>query len=133
MAGQTGQTRASNARSCGICSPSCRDSYKRHFAALNKVIPLLRTIGVNAQLISHVPGETACHIPDDADTPRLIVYVDGGWRVATVSVAPRSGVYRVELPRTDQDNQELPDRVEMVPENRPARVAVLISAHQGLA
>ncbi|WP_162794871.1 hypothetical protein [Nonomuraea lactucae] len=53
--------------------------------------------------------------------------------MATVSVAPRSGVYRVELPRTDQDNQELPDRVEMVPENRPARVAVLISAHQGLA
>lgn len=58
---------------------------------------------------------------------------DGGWRVATISVAARSGAYRVELARTGRDNEELPDRVEMVPGHRPARVALLVAAHESRA
>lgn len=100
--------------------------------ALNKIILLLEGSGINAQLIKHVPGEENAASGPIAPS-RLLVYADGGWRVATISVAARSGAYRVELACTGRDNEELPDRVEMVPGHRPAQVALLVAAHESRA
>ncbi|MDF2707734.1 MAG: hypothetical protein K0R62_3386 [Nonomuraea muscovyensis] len=100
--------------------------------ALNKVIHLLEGSGINAQLIKRVPGEVNT-ASDQFSSSRLMVYADGGWRVATISVAARSGAYRVEPARTGRDNEELPDRVEMVPVHRPAWVALLVAANEGRA
>ncbi|MFI7439694.1 hypothetical protein [Nonomuraea indica] len=101
--------------------------------ALNKVIPLLGRSGINAQLIKRVPGEVNAAASGPIASSRLMVHADGGWRVATISVAARSGAYRVEPARTGRDSEELPDRVEMAPVHRPARVALLVAANEGRA
>ncbi len=100
-------------------------------AAFSKVIPLLENSGIRTQLIRCVPDEATADVSGQVAPPRLMIYADGGWRVATISVAVRSGAYRVELARIGPHNEELPDRVEIVPERRPARVATLVSATMG--
>ncbi|NRQ30520.1 hypothetical protein HII36_01495 [Nonomuraea sp. NN258] len=101
---------------------------------LDTLLLILDVEGVNAQLISRVWVEAKSGASSSVERrwhpPQLIIYADGGWRVATVSIGPRSGCYAVELAQIGPGNQPLADRIEVVPVNKPSRVARLIAQNK---
>ncbi|NRQ38271.1 hypothetical protein HII36_41540 [Nonomuraea sp. NN258] len=102
-------------------------------AALDRVLALLEADGVNAQLIRRVWIEAKTNgsgVQKRWHPPQLVIYSDGGWRVATVAIGPRSGAYTVELAQVGPDNQPLPDRIEVVPAGKAHRVARLITQNK---
>ncbi|MEV5501645.1 hypothetical protein AB0M50_40250 [Nonomuraea fuscirosea] len=105
-------------------------------AALNRVLECLTAVGVNAQLIKRLAIQCETKPDPSAERlwypPQLVIYADAGWRVATVTIGPRSGSYMVELVRVGADNEPQADRVEVVPACLPARVAFLVAQNAGV-
>ncbi|MCP2352696.1 hypothetical protein [Nonomuraea roseoviolacea] len=94
--------------------------------ALCRVVPLLRS-ELTPQLHT---GGLADDEPLRGKPPHLVVYADGGWRVATISIGPRSGSYLVELAQWGEDNEPRLDKVEVIPGDCPERVASLLPGYR---
>ncbi|TMR15501.1 hypothetical protein ETD86_26945 [Nonomuraea turkmeniaca] len=106
-------------------------------AALDRVLEHLTTAGINAQLIKRLVIECDTKPEPSAKTlwhpPQLVIYADAGWKVATVTIGPRSGSYMVELPGGDDQGEVPATRTEVVPASLPSRVAILVAHNAGVA
>ncbi|MEV3983597.1 hypothetical protein [Nonomuraea sp. NPDC049758] len=103
-------------------------------AALDRVLALLEADGVNAHLIKRIWIEAKTNgsgVQKQWHPPQLVIFADGGWRIATVTIGPRSGSYAVELARVGPDNEARHDRIEMVPSDHPNRVGLLVAQNAG--
>ncbi|TMR23906.1 hypothetical protein ETD86_06130 [Nonomuraea turkmeniaca] len=104
-------------------------------ATLDRVLERLTAASVNAQLIKRLAIQCATKPSPSAERlwypPQLVIYADAGWKVATVTIGPRSGSYMVELARVGADNDPQADRVEVVPADLPVRVALLVAQSAG--
>ncbi|MBT2229788.1 hypothetical protein [Nonomuraea sp. NEAU-A123] len=100
-------------------------------AALDRVLKHLTAAGVHAELIKRLVVECEINPDPSAATfwhpPELKIYADEGWRVATISIGPRSGSYMVELAQWGEDNEPRPDKIEVISGSRPEWVATLIT------
>ncbi|WP_157547877.1 hypothetical protein [Nonomuraea candida] len=121
-----------------LCRPVTELKAMEQNEALDRVLAHLTATGVHAQLIKqqvptrcavllHASGERLWHPPE------LTIYADGGWTVAVVTIGERSGSYLVELPRVGPGNKPCGKRIEVVPADRPHRVAVLVADNAGVA
>ncbi|MGI5289167.1 hypothetical protein ACQEVF_38295 [Nonomuraea polychroma] len=100
-------------------------------AALDHVLEHLTDSGVNTQLIKRLVIRCATRHSPTAEPlwypPQLVIYADGGWRVASVTIGARSGSYMVELARIGLGDEAQSDRVQVVPASLPGRVALLVT------
>ncbi|GAA3154498.1 hypothetical protein GCM10010486_20750 [Nonomuraea roseoviolacea subsp. carminata] len=92
--------------------------------------PAVGGSGLRPELMSGDQDEATDGGPHRGKPPRLVVYADGGWRVATISVGPRSGSYLVELAQWGEANEPRLDRVEAVPGGHPERVISLLPGYR---
>jgi hypothetical protein len=105
-------------------------------AALDRVQELLAAHGIHTcsverlEIRGHSRGQEEPLVESHRYPPQLLVFSDGGWRLATVTVSPRAMAYMVELAQWGEGNEIQPDRVHVVPGDRPERVAVLIPSYQ---
>ncbi|MGP3964499.1 hypothetical protein ACTWPT_51925 [Nonomuraea sp. 3N208] len=106
-------------------------------AALDRVLEHLTAVSVHAQLIKRLVLRCETKPDPFAETlwypPQLIIYADAGWKVATISIGPRSGSYMVELARVGPENEPQANRVEVVPACLPSRIARLVAQNAGVA
>ncbi|MFG6199089.1 hypothetical protein [Nonomuraea sp. JJY05] len=118
-----------------LCQPITGEEAATHHAALDRVLGHLKAAGINAQLIQRRADRCAITIAVTREPlwhpPELIIYANAGWRIATVTIGPRSGSYAVELARVEADNVPLADRIELVPASQPQRVGLLVAQNAG--
>ncbi|MFI6535047.1 hypothetical protein ACIBHY_21540 [Nonomuraea sp. NPDC050547] len=116
-----------------LCQPITGGEAATHHAALDQVLGHLKTAGINAQLIQRRTDRCAITIAATREPlwhpPELIIYANAGWRVATVTIGPRSGGYRVELAQWGEDNEPRLDKVEVISGSHPECVAALIPGY----
>ncbi|MEV0354372.1 hypothetical protein AB0H88_52265 [Nonomuraea sp. NPDC050680] len=122
--------------SCDVqpADPVLRQIAEQHAAALERVQELLTARGIHARCVerfditARMGGEEPL-VQTRRHPPQLLVFADGGRRMATISVAPSSGAYVVELAQWGEDNEPRPDKATAIPENQPERVAALIPGY----
>lgn len=115
--------------------PVPRQLAELHDAALDHVQKLLTAHGIHARCVERLDitarrGEEEPLIESRRYAPQLLVFADGGWRVATISVAAGSGAYLVELAQWGQNNEPRPDKVKLIPVGYPQWVASLIPGYR---
>ncbi|MGA5758214.1 hypothetical protein [Nonomuraea bangladeshensis] len=120
-----------------LCRPITEKEATGQNDALDRVLAHLTTRGINAQLIKRrLPAQCAIKLYGTGEDlwhpPELIVYADGGWKIAIISIGERSGSYLVELPTVGTDNQPGTKRIEVVPATMPSRVAILVADNAGV-
>jgi hypothetical protein len=121
-----------------LCRPVTEEEATEQNEALDRILAHLTTRGINAQLVKRqLPAQCAIKLyatgEDLWHPPELIIYADGGWKIAVISIGERSGSYLVELPRVGPNNQPCGKGIEAVPVNRPDRVASLVAQNAGIA
>ncbi|MET7328023.1 hypothetical protein [Nonomuraea sp. NPDC005650] len=118
-----------------LCQPIPEVEAAAQNVALDRVLEHLTAAGVHAQLIKRIADRCAIKLYATGETlwhpPKLIIYANAGWRIATVTIGPRSGSYMVELARVGLKNEPLTDRVEVVPAAMSHRVGLLIAQNAG--
>ncbi|MEV0823866.1 hypothetical protein [Nonomuraea rubra] len=120
-----------------LCRPITQQVAAGQNAALDRILAHLTATGIHAQLIKR-QVVTQCEVMPCATSgglwhpPKLIIYADAGWEVATVTVAERSGSYLVELPQVSPDNQPGGTRIEIVPATQPGRISRLVADKAGV-
>ncbi|MFD9940900.1 hypothetical protein ACFWYW_45535 [Nonomuraea sp. NPDC059023] len=118
-----------------LCQPIPEDEAAAQNAALDRVLEYLTAACIHAQLIKRIADRCAIKLYSTGETlwhpPKLIIYANAGWRIATVTVGPRSGSYAVELARGGPDNEPRHSRIEMVPSDYPDRVGLLVTQNAG--
>ncbi|GAA3199426.1 hypothetical protein GCM10010486_81570 [Nonomuraea roseoviolacea subsp. carminata] len=118
-----------------LCQPIPEEEAAVQNAALDRVLEHLTAVGIHAKLIKRIADRCAIKLYSTGETlwhpPKLIIYVNAGWRIATVTIGPRSGSYAVELARVGPDNETRHDRIEMVPSDHPDRVGLLVAQNAG--
>ncbi|GAA0918796.1 hypothetical protein [Nonomuraea longicatena] len=97
-------------------------------AALERFHRSLVAEGISPKLIQRTTGESEPLAETADQSPTLVIYRDAGWRVATVAVGRRSGMYIVDLAQVGPDNGPKPDLRTLVPPAMPHR-AVRLVAH----
>jgi hypothetical protein len=103
---------------------------ERHDFALGRVLPLLRTSGISAHIVHTLrlqlfgDGRPLPRGDLRRYAPELVAYSEAGWRIATVTVGPRSRCYLVSLPTAGVTSQ-------MVDADRPTVVAEMVLAAAG--
>jgi hypothetical protein len=123
-------------REDSLGDPISEEAAAAQNAALDQVLERLPAVGVNAQLVKRLAITCEVQPTPSAKTswhpPQLVIFAHAGWRVATVSIGPRSGSYLVELARVGLDNESYAARVEVVPADLPGRVALLVAQSAGV-
>ncbi|MFI7135117.1 hypothetical protein ACIBQ1_56310 [Nonomuraea sp. NPDC050153] len=120
-----------------LCQPISEEETAVQNAALDRVLEHLTTAGIHAQLIKRIADRCAIKLYSTGESlwhpPQLVIYADAGWKIATVTIGPRSGSYMVELARVGPGNEPRADRVEVVPAGMPHRVGLLVAQNAGVA
>ncbi|GAA0925832.1 hypothetical protein [Nonomuraea longicatena] len=97
-------------------------------AALERLHRRLVAEGISPKLIQRTARESE-PLAETADhSPTLVIYQDAGWRVATIAVGSRSGMYLVDVAQVGPHNEPKPDLRTLVPPALPHR-AVRLVAH----
>ncbi|WP_346108338.1 hypothetical protein [Nonomuraea maheshkhaliensis] len=115
-----------------LCTPiSEEEAAAAQNTALDHVLEHLTRAGINAQLVKRHAGTckiALCESDETLQHPlKLIIHANAAWEIATVSIGRLSGSYVVVLANVGGENEPLTDRMEIVPESDPYRVAELVS------
>jgi hypothetical protein len=113
----------------GTRTTSASDQVSEAEAALDRLHMHLVAEGISPTLIRRVadgPG------PSAETAPQLVIYGEAGWRVATISVGPRSGMYLVDTARVGPDNERMRDLRALVPPAMPHRAVRLVAQACGV-
>ncbi|MEV4114168.1 hypothetical protein [Nonomuraea sp. NPDC049695] len=119
------------------CQPIPEEEAAAQNAALDRVLEHLTAAGIHEapRLIKRIADRCAIKLYSTGETLwhplQLIIYANAGWRIATVTIGPRSGSYAVELARIGPDYETRHDRIEMVPSDHPDRVGLLAAQNAG--
>jgi hypothetical protein len=91
----------------------------------------LVAVGVPPTLIQRVTANPEPTADVTAPSPQLVIYGESGWRVATISVGPRSGMYLVDTAQVGSDNGRMPDLRALVPPAMAHRAVRLVAQAYG--
>ncbi|MEU8395478.1 hypothetical protein AB0C28_09845 [Nonomuraea sp. NPDC048892] len=114
-----------------LCTPISEAEAAVQNTALDRVLEHLMPAGVNAQLIKRRADACKIALYESDETlqhpPKPIIHANAGWEIATASIGRLSGSYVVVLANVGDETEPLTDRMEMVPESDPSRVAQLVN------